>query len=120
MKKSFPDGWNPPKKLSREAMDGLRTLHNHDPETFTTTALATRFKISPEAVRRILKSRWQPDGSRLAKIAEKEAQARKAMIERRKTGVGKTPEPVPTDDSVDSIPAMFMDEESDRLLERGS
>ncbi|KAF8320441.1 hypothetical protein DL93DRAFT_2045601, partial [Clavulina sp. PMI_390] len=60
MKRSFPAGWNPPKKLSREAMEGLRALHGHDPETFTTAALATRFKISPEAVRRILRSKWKP------------------------------------------------------------
>ncbi|KDQ07344.1 hypothetical protein BOTBODRAFT_90414, partial [Botryobasidium botryosum FD-172 SS1] len=60
MKKLYPDGWNPPKKLSREAMDGLRTLHAHDPVTFSTPVLAEKFKVSPEAVARILKSRWRP------------------------------------------------------------
>jgi hypothetical protein len=109
MKKSFPDGWNPPKKLSREAMEGLRTLHDHDPETFTTAGLANRFKISPEAVRRILKSRWKPDTKRLAQMAQKEARARRAMIVRQKFGV----ESVETDED---IPAMYLDEESDKLL----
>ncbi|KZS96339.1 hypothetical protein SISNIDRAFT_400471, partial [Sistotremastrum niveocremeum HHB9708] len=60
MKKRFPDGWNPPKKLSREAMEGLRVLHQHDPTQFSTAVLAAKFAISPEAVTRILKSKWQP------------------------------------------------------------
>lgn len=72
MKERFPDGWNPPRKLSREAMDGLRALHAHDPETFTTPALAEKFRISPEAVRRILKSRWMPKPEQRAKLLEKE------------------------------------------------
>ncbi|EJC99210.1 uncharacterized protein FOMMEDRAFT_34509, partial [Fomitiporia mediterranea MF3/22] len=60
MKKRFPEGWNPPRKLSREAMEGVRALHQHDPKTFSTPVLAERFRISPEAVRRILKSKWTP------------------------------------------------------------
>ncbi|KAI0792386.1 hypothetical protein C8Q75DRAFT_692771, partial [Abortiporus biennis] len=60
LKEAFPEGWNPPRKLSRDAMQGLRALHHHDPETFSTAVLAEKFKISPEAVRRILKSKWQP------------------------------------------------------------
>jgi hypothetical protein len=80
MKRLFPLGWAPPKKLSREAMDGLRSLHEHDPDAFTTPELAKRFKISPEAVRRILKSKWRPDERRMAKIAEREKSAREHMI----------------------------------------
>lgn len=72
MKERFPDGWNPPRKLSREAMDGLRALHAHDPETFNTPALAEKFRISPEAVRRILKSKWLPKPEQRAKLLEKE------------------------------------------------
>lgn len=60
MREKYPDGWNPPKKISREAMDGLRTLHSSNPDIFTTPVLADKFRISPEAVRRILKSRWAP------------------------------------------------------------
>ncbi|EDR08216.1 uncharacterized protein LACBIDRAFT_148118, partial [Laccaria bicolor S238N-H82] len=60
IRKEFPGGWSPPRKLSREAMDGLRQLHHHDPEKFTTPLLAEKFRISPEAVRRILKSKWEP------------------------------------------------------------
>ena len=109
MKNLFPNGWNPLKKLSREAMEGLRTLHDHDPETFTTAVLANRFKISPEAVRRILKSRWKPDTKRLAQMAQKEAGARRAMIARQKFGAEST-------ETNEGIPALYLDEESDRLL----
>jgi len=70
--KQFPAGWNPPRKISREAMDGLRQLHQSDPETFTTPVLAEKFKISPEGVRRILKSRWTPSSDRSAKMARRE------------------------------------------------
>lgn len=76
MKERFPDGWNPPRKLSREAMDGLRQLHHVDPEKFNTPVLAERFKISPEAVRRILRTRWEPS---------KEKRMRALKAERRDT-----------------------------------
>lgn len=70
--KDFPDGWNPPRKLSREAMDGLRQLYRLDKEKFSTPVLAEKFRISPEAVRRILKSNWQPSREKRVKQAEKE------------------------------------------------
>ncbi|KAJ7064915.1 hypothetical protein C8F01DRAFT_1128734 [Mycena amicta] len=76
LKAAFPDGWNPPRKLSREAMDGLRQLHRINPETFSTPVLADRFRISPEAVRRILKSRWAPSTSRRMQLLKREAETR--------------------------------------------
>lgn len=60
LEKKFPQGWNPPKKLSPDALDGIRSLHAKAPEQFTTPVLAKEFEVSPEAIRRILKSRWQP------------------------------------------------------------
>ncbi|KAF8637848.1 hypothetical protein AX17_002474 [Amanita inopinata Kibby_2008] len=80
LQKRFPDGWSPPKKLSREAMDGLRQLHRFDPEKFSTPVLAEKFRISPEAVRRILKSRWEPSREKKIKLAERERQARSERI----------------------------------------
>ncbi|KAJ7126066.1 hypothetical protein C8R44DRAFT_119314 [Mycena epipterygia] len=80
LKEEFPEGWNPPRKLSREAMDGLRQLHRVNPETFSTPVLAERFKISPEAVRRILKSRWTPPADRRTKLLKREAKAREAYL----------------------------------------
>lgn len=72
MKENFPDGWNPPRKLSRDAMDGLRALHLHNPEQFNTPALAAKFRISPEAVRRILKSKWHPSEKRRSELISRE------------------------------------------------
>ncbi|KAL0959942.1 hypothetical protein HGRIS_011606 [Hohenbuehelia grisea] len=72
LKKAFPNGWEPPRRISREAMHGLRSLHQADPATFSTNLLAEKFKISPEAVRRILKSRWEPPRERAAKMARRE------------------------------------------------
>ncbi|KAF8498867.1 hypothetical protein JB92DRAFT_2795401 [Gautieria morchelliformis] len=86
LRKAFPQGWSPPRKISRDAMDGLRMLHNHSPEIFTTPVLAERFKISPEAVRRILKSRWVPSKERKEELKMMD-EARK--VERRRKRVGK-------------------------------
>ncbi|KAF9530245.1 hypothetical protein CPB83DRAFT_851236 [Crepidotus variabilis] len=72
IRKAFPEGWSPPRKLSREAMDVLRSLHNTDPGTFTTPVLASKFRISPEAVRRILKSRWEPSSEKRSALIVKE------------------------------------------------
>ncbi|KAL1992779.1 hypothetical protein VTN49DRAFT_3535 [Thermomyces lanuginosus] len=60
LKRKFKEGWNPPKKLSPDAMEGIRHLHAMNPEQFTTPVLAEQFKVSPEAIRRILKSKWRP------------------------------------------------------------
>ncbi|KAF4542967.1 Neugrin-related protein [Lasiodiplodia theobromae] len=62
LKEKFGDeGWQPRKKLSPDAMDGIRTLHQSDPELYTTPVLANEFKVSPEAIRRILRSKWRPE-----------------------------------------------------------
>jgi hypothetical protein len=41
-------------------MEGIRHLHSTQPDKFTTPVLAEHFKVSPEAIRRILKSKWRP------------------------------------------------------------
>ncbi|EPQ31162.1 uncharacterized protein PFL1_01350 [Pseudozyma flocculosa PF-1] len=59
LSRKFPDGWKPPKILSREAQDGLRLLHRSDPDKFSIEELASRFRISTESVRRILRGgKW--------------------------------------------------------------
>ncbi|KAK3902423.1 hypothetical protein C8A05DRAFT_44136 [Staphylotrichum tortipilum] len=60
LKKKFPEGWKPRKKLSPDAMAGIRMLHEQFPDEYTTPALANKFEVSPEAIRRILKSDWRP------------------------------------------------------------
>jgi hypothetical protein len=54
-------GWSPRKRLSPDALEGIRALHAQYPEKFTTPVLADQFKVSPEAIRRILRSKWRPD-----------------------------------------------------------
>lgn len=54
------EAWNPRKKLSPDTMEGIRHLHQTQPEKFTTPVLAEHFKVSVEAIRRILKSKWRP------------------------------------------------------------
>jgi hypothetical protein len=60
LKEKFPEGWNPRKKLSPDALAGIRALHQQFPEEYTTDVLADKFEVSPEAIRRILKSKWEP------------------------------------------------------------
>lgn len=82
IKEIFPEGWNPQRKLSREAMVALRSLHAMDKEMFTTPLLASKFKISPEAVRRILRSKWEPSKEKRAQMAERERKEREVRVVR--------------------------------------
>lgn len=60
LKEKFPEGWRPRKRLSPDALTGIRALNAQFPETYTTTALAKKFEVSPEVIRRILRSKWTP------------------------------------------------------------
>lgn len=51
--------WQPMKKLTYQAMAGLRSLHSHDPKTFDKATLSQRFGVSYDAVSRILRSNYQ-------------------------------------------------------------
>lgn len=60
VKKSIKgERWNPSKKLSKTEMEGVRLIKRHNPD-ITSSELAAQFKVSPEAIRRILKSKWVP------------------------------------------------------------
>ncbi|KAL8366061.1 hypothetical protein RB595_004712 [Gaeumannomyces hyphopodioides] len=59
-KKLAGERWNPRKRLSPDALEGIRALHAQFPQTFTTAMLAKKFEVSPEMIRRILKSKWRP------------------------------------------------------------
>ncbi|KAF2858320.1 Rgp1-domain-containing protein [Piedraia hortae CBS 480.64] len=67
--------WEPRRRLSPDALEGIRALHATDPDTFTYETLAKHFKISYEAVRRIVKSKWRPSAD--------EAEDRRERWERR-------------------------------------
>ncbi|KIW16393.1 required for respiratory growth protein 9, mitochondrial [Exophiala spinifera] len=72
LKKKFGEaGWNPRKKLSPDTMEGIRALHEQDPERYSTPLLAEHFKVSPEAIRRILKSKWRPSEKEMEKKRER-------------------------------------------------
>ncbi|KAL3423979.1 mitochondrion organization and biogenesis protein [Phlyctema vagabunda] len=60
LQEKFQEGWNPMKRLSPDALAGIRALHAQMPDFYTTATLAETFKVSPEAIRRILKSKWTP------------------------------------------------------------
>ncbi|CAO3672039.1 unnamed protein product [Rhizopus stolonifer] len=70
--------WQPKKRVSRETMEKIRTLASTQPD-YNTVTIAQEYKLSVEAVRRILKSKYQPN----AKNAERQEKNRyKAMGER--------------------------------------
>lgn len=58
--------WSPRKRLSPDALSGIRALHEHDREKYSTPMLAEQFKVSPEVIRRILKSKWEPNEEEMA------------------------------------------------------
>ncbi|KAG8406559.1 Required for respiratory growth protein 9 mitochondrial [Metarhizium acridum] len=60
LKEKFPQGWKPRKRLSPDALAGIRALNAQFPDTYTTRALADKFEVSAESIRRILKSKWTP------------------------------------------------------------
>lgn len=70
-KKFGEDGWNPRKKLSPDAIEGIRAMHAQYPDQFTTPILAKQFEVSPEAIRRILKSKWRPTPEEAEKRMER-------------------------------------------------
>lgn len=60
LKQKFPDGWAPRKRLSPDALAGIRALNAQFPDVYTTQALAAKFEMSAEAIRRILRTNWAP------------------------------------------------------------
>lgn len=60
LKEKFPEGWQPRKRLSPDAMAGIKELHKQFPELYTTQALSEKFEVPAEAIRRILRSKWEP------------------------------------------------------------
>lgn len=61
LEEKFPEGWNPRKRLSPDAIAGIRAIHHQFPAQYTVPVLSQKFQVSPEAIRRILKSKWRPN-----------------------------------------------------------
>ncbi|ORY22958.1 hypothetical protein BCR39DRAFT_501227 [Naematelia encephala] len=72
--------WDPTKRLSFGAMEGLRALHKADPVKYNRSVLSERFGVSEEAVRRILHSNWRSrDDAREAAAPARLDNARKTL-----------------------------------------
>lgn len=56
-----PGRWEPTKKISIPAMQGLRALHQSDPKTFSHAVLSEKFGVSREAVARIIRSKFRDE-----------------------------------------------------------
>jgi gas vesicle protein len=78
---AIKEPWSPRKKISPEAMQGIRTLHAEHPD-YDLPKLASIFKISPEAVRRILRSKWQPTPEEAAAQAERWKKRKQSVWQR--------------------------------------
>lgn len=68
--------WNPSRRLSIQQIQDLRDLKAKVPH-LKTKDLADLYHISPEAVRRILKSKWVPKDEEVGSVIER-AERRKA------------------------------------------
>lgn len=71
LEKFGSSGWSPRKRLSPDALEGIRMLHSQSPDKYTTPVLADHFQVSPEAIRRILKSKWRPNEEEETKRRER-------------------------------------------------
>ncbi|KAM3418559.1 hypothetical protein BST61_g4536 [Cercospora zeina] len=70
-KKFGEKAWSPRKRLSPDSLDGIRALHASDPRTYTTEMLSQHFQVTPEAIRRILKSKWKPSSEEVEERRER-------------------------------------------------
>ena len=64
-------GWQPRKRLSPDTLDGIRALHASDPAAYSTAVLSEHFKVSADAIRRILRSKWRPNDEESADRKER-------------------------------------------------
>lgn len=62
--------WNPTRKLSRQQIQDIRDLKEQLPH-LKTIDFANHLKISPEAIRRVLKSKWVPNDQEEEELRER-------------------------------------------------
>lgn len=71
------------KKLSPSTASAIRKLHDEFPNELSTDKLAEFFKVSPVAISKILKSRWNPTDKELEKLQQRwEKNVNRQMSER--------------------------------------
>ncbi|ORX98912.1 hypothetical protein K493DRAFT_313444 [Basidiobolus meristosporus CBS 931.73] len=68
--------WNPAKKVARSTMEKIRFLKSELPDEWPIDRISKEFKISFEAVRRILRSKYQPSPEVLKRQEERRLQQR--------------------------------------------
>ncbi|PBP20331.1 mitochondrion organization and biogenesis protein [Diplocarpon rosae] len=61
IKQKYPEGYQPMKKLSPDAIAGIRALHAQMPDHYTVPLLSREFEVSPESIIRILRTKWKPN-----------------------------------------------------------
>ncbi|KXT12772.1 hypothetical protein AC579_664 [Pseudocercospora musae] len=87
-KKFGETGWQPRKRLSPDSLEGIRALHASDPATYTTAVIAANFEVSPESIRRVLKSKWKPsEEQRAARMERWKKRGLKKWEEMAKQGI---------------------------------
>ncbi|ODV91920.1 hypothetical protein CANCADRAFT_18013, partial [Tortispora caseinolytica NRRL Y-17796] len=64
------DRWRPQKRLSPDMIDMIRSLKHMYPE-IKSGDIAERVKVSPESVRRILRSKWEPTDEEKERMTKK-------------------------------------------------
>ncbi|CAL3973541.1 hypothetical protein PZA11_005755 [Diplocarpon coronariae] len=60
IKEKYPEGYKPMKKLSPDAIAGIRALNAQMPDHYTVPRLSREFEVSPESIIRILRTKWKP------------------------------------------------------------
>lgn len=74
--------WNPTHKLLRDQMTNVRLLKDQAP-SMTTADLAGHFGVSPEAIRRILRSKWGPSEAAAERMDRRAAERKQQSVDRR-------------------------------------
>lgn len=70
LKERFPQGWDPKRRLSRDEMEDLRQRKRAHPE-LNNSQLGDMYRVSPEAVRRVLRSTWAPKGDAAQRVQKR-------------------------------------------------
>ena len=82
--------WRPLKRLSREEMNHMRSLKELQPEEWTNGKLARVFGVSGSAVKRILRSRFEPSSEVEARQERRAEELKRIRKERLSAGVHTT------------------------------
>ncbi|EKD12800.1 uncharacterized protein L3040_006954 [Drepanopeziza brunnea f. sp. 'multigermtubi'] len=61
IKEKYPEGYMPMKRLSPDAIAGIRALNAQQPDYYTVQMLSKEFEVTPEAIIRILRTKWRPN-----------------------------------------------------------